>query len=71
MGRKLQDMQTKAWPKITSSNPEQIVWSEAIPDLNISENFGWFCAGFAQNCNEKGDQAAKCLIPLQNMVGTE
>jgi hypothetical protein len=26
----------------------EIVWSEAIPDLNISEITGQFCAGFAQ-----------------------
>lgn len=49
---------------------EGVVWAEAIPDLNISEITGWFCASFARvlRRHKKADLSdrLKSLILLRN-----
>lgn len=47
-GQKIAGHASEGMTKNYQRDHEEIVWSEAIPDLNISEITGWFCAGFAR-----------------------
>ncbi len=63
-GQKIAGHASEGMTKNYQRDHEEVIWSEAIPDLNISEITGWFCAGFAQSKKTDPTDRLKCLILL-------
>ena len=69
-GQKIAGHASETMTKNYQRDHAEVIWSEAIPDLNISEITGQFCTSFARflRRHKKADltDRLKCLILLRN-----